>query len=154
MDVDVIREQVRLAQNYGIYGFCFHYYWFNGRRMLDKPLDIFLNALDIDFPFCVNWANENWTRRWNEHNHEVLLEQKYSEEDDLACIKEIGKYVRDKRYIRVKDRPLILIYKSTLFPNINNTIRIWREYCKEAGIGDICLVGINAGAGKSLGETH
>ena len=139
-NLDVMRKQVELAKNYGIYGFCIHYYWFNGKRLLEKPLDNFLNS-DIDFKFCINWANENWTRKWDGAEQEVLLAQKHSDEDDLACIVEICKYVRDERYIRINGKPLIIIYNSAILPDVNNTIKIWRKYCRENGIGEICITG-------------
>jgi len=139
-NVNVIRGQAELARNYGIYGFCFHYYWFCGKRLLEKPLDNFLNS-DIDFPFCVNWANENWSRRWDGSDQEILIAQNHSNEDDLACIAEICKYVRDKRYIRVNGKPLIIIYNAAILPDVNNTIKLWRDYCRKNDIGEICLVG-------------
>ena len=137
---ETIHNQIELAKNYGIYGFCYHYYWFNGKRLLEKPLNLLLNS-EIDFPFCINWANENWSRRWDGQEDDILIEQKHSDKDDLACIKEICKYVQDKRYIRVNGKPLILIYNAAILPNVNNTIKIWRKYCKDSGIGDICIAG-------------
>ena len=137
-NVDVIQRQMKLARNYGIYGFCFHYYWFNGKRLLEKPLNNFFNS-DIDFHFCINWANENWTRKWDGSDEQILIAQKHSDEDDLACIAEICKYIRDKRYIKVNGRPLIIIYNVAVLPNANKTIKIWRKYCRENEIGEICI---------------
>ena len=139
--IETIKHQIKLAQNYGIYGFCFHYYWFNGKRLLEKPLDILLNS-EIDFPFCINWANENWTRRWDGHEDDILMAQHYSPDDDLANITEICKYVRDKRYIRVNGKPLILIYRANILPDANRTIQIWRDYCRKNGIGEVHLAAV------------
>ena len=141
-NIDVIRHQTQLAKNYGIYGFCFHYYWFCGKRLLEKPLDLLLNS-DIDFPFCINWANENWTRRWDGQDQDVLIAQHHSSDDDLACIKEICKYIKDERYIRIDGKPLIIIYYPGILPDANKTIAIWRKHCKEIGIGEICLAATN-----------
>ena len=137
-NIETIKHQIKLAQNYGIYGFCFHYYWFNGKRLLEKPLDLLIES-DIDFPFCINWANENWTRRWDGYEDDILMEQHYSPDDDLANISEICKYVSDKRYIRVNGKPLILIYRANLLPDTNRTIQIWRDYCRQNKIGEIHL---------------
>ena len=80
-----MREQAEMARNYGVYGFCFYYYWFSGRRILERPLDNFLKS-DIDMPFCLCWANENWTRTWDGDTKSVLLEQKYAEDDEEKLI--------------------------------------------------------------------
>jgi glycosyltransferase involved in cell wall biosynthesis len=135
---EVLQRQVELARNYGIYGFCFHFYWFNGRRVLEKPLELF--AKEIDFPFCINWANENWTRRWDGLENDVLLKQEYSDEDDIAFIQEVAKLFRNKNYIRVNNKPLLMIYRPKLFPDIKRTAKRWRNWCRENGIGEIYLV--------------
>ena len=78
---EVMREQAEYAVQYGISAFCFHYYWFSGRRILEKPIDNFL-ASDIKIDFCFCWANENWTRTWSGDTKSVLLEQKYADGDE------------------------------------------------------------------------
>lgn len=137
---EVLKRQVELAKNYGLYGFCFHLYWFNGVKVLDLPLKRYLEDKSLDFPFCVNWANENWTKTWDGKDQDVLLEQKYSHDDDLAFIKHVSHLFEDSRYIRVNGKPLLMIYRVALFPSIKKSAKIWRNYCKEAGIGDIYLV--------------
>lgn len=143
-NIDVMKKQVELAKNYGIYGFLFHYYWFSGKRMLEKPLENFLSDKEgLDFPFCINWANHSWTRIWDASENNILIEQKHSEEDDLACIADISRFLTDDRYIRVDDKPFISIFNPKLLPNPNRTISIWRDYCRKNGIGEIHLVGMD-----------
>ncbi|HEU5264892.1 MAG TPA: glycoside hydrolase family 99-like domain-containing protein, partial [Gaiellaceae bacterium] len=93
-----LEAQAQLARESLLYGFCFYYYWFDGRRLLEKPLEMML-ATGLDLPFCVCWANENWTRRWDGQDHEILMAQSYREEDDLAVIDDLSRYMRHPAYI-------------------------------------------------------
>jgi len=138
-DIEVQQRQIMLAKNYGIYGFCFHYYWFNGKRLLEKPLDQFLENKHLDFKFCINWANENWTRRWDGRNQEIIIKQEYSPQEDFKFIIDAAKYLKDRRYIRVNGKPLILIYRTELIPHLKATAQKWRNWCSENGIGKIFL---------------
>jgi hypothetical protein len=130
---EVLRKQAALARRHGIYGFCFHHYWFTGKRLMAMPVDSLLERPDIDLPFCLNWANENWTRRWDGHDDDVLIAQRYSPEDDAAFMGDLLRYFRDSRYIRIKGRPLLLVYKAQLLPEPAATVARWREACAAAG---------------------
>ncbi len=137
---EIMARQIELAKNYGLYGFCFHYYWFNGKKLLEKPVEDFLKNKDLDFKFCLNWANENWSRRWDGKEGDVLIGQKHSEADDIDFIKEMCKYFVDERYIRIDGKPLLMIYRPSQFPNASETVNRWRQYCRQSGIGEIYLM--------------
>lgn len=139
---DLRLEEARLAQEalaktYGIHGFCYYHYWFNGKRMLHEPLDRKLQNSKEDFPFMLCWANENWTRVWDGSENEILLKQEYSVEDDLNHINQLISYFKDDRYIKVDGKPIFIIYRPNFFPDIENTIKIWREEVKKAGFPDL-----------------
>lgn len=136
---EVRNEQAKLAQQYGLYGFCYHYYWFNGKKLLDLPLKMVLESKEPDFPFCICYANENWTRRWDGQEDDILIKQEHSPESDRNFIQDIIPIFKDDRYIKVKNKPLLLVYRAALFPDILNTTRIWREEAKKAGFDDIFL---------------
>jgi len=101
--------QAALAAEYGIYGFCYYHYWFHGRQVLERPVSEILKTGEPDFPFCLCWANENWTRRWDGLGSEILLEQCYSAADDLAHIRALMPFFSDPRYIRIMDRPFFAV---------------------------------------------
>jgi glycosyltransferase involved in cell wall biosynthesis len=138
-DVSVMARQAELAKVYGLGGFCFYFYWFAGRTLLETPVKQYLENADIDFPFCICWANENWSRRWDGLDSQVLIGQQHSDEDDLAFIEYISVYLRDRRYIRVDGKPLLLVYRPSLLPSAKATALRWRNWCLEHGIGEIYL---------------
>jgi GT2 family glycosyltransferase len=131
--------QVALAERYGVHGFCFYYYWFDGKRLLERPLERLLENESPGFPFCVCWANENWTRRWDGKEHDVLMAQSYGEEDDVSVIEDLSRYLRHPSYIRIGDRPLLLVYHAARFPDMRRTAETWRTECRSRGIGEIYL---------------
>jgi len=151
-----IREaQASLARMHGVYGFCYYHYWFSGKRLLDEPLNAVLASGRPDFPFCVCWANENWTRAWDGMARQILMEQHYSPEDDLAHIRHLIPVLQDSRYIRIEGRPLILIYRVEILPDGRNTARIWREEAVKAGLPGLFLVNVqgpHVGKGTSPEE--
>ncbi len=136
----VMERQIEIAKNYGIHGFCFHHYWFMGKQVMRVPYYNILRNPDLDIPFCLHWANEPWTIRWDGYEQSgALLNQKHDPQDDIAFIKDIEPALRDKRYIRIQGRPLLIIYRPGLFPDIRSTIRRWNAYCTEQGIGALYL---------------
>lgn len=135
-----LEEQATLAATYGIHGFCFYHYWFNGSRLLNRPVDQLIANGTPDFPFCLCWANENWTRRWDGLEQEVLMKQEYSHEDDVAHIEFLSGIFKDKRYICVDGKPVFIVYRPALFPDIKRTVETWREVCRRNGTGELYLM--------------
>ncbi len=139
-DESTAERQAALARQHGIHGFCYYHYWFGGRKILEKPLGRMLRSGRPDFPFCVMWANETWTRRWDGRNQDVLLEQTYGEEDARRFALDLVPALRDPRYIRVDGRPLILVYRPADLPDPLRYTRIWRTVWREQGVGEAHLV--------------
>ena len=123
----VAERQATLARTYGVHGFCYYFYWFNGHRLLERPLEDMLARGTPDFPFCVCWANENWTRRWDGRDDDILLAQSYNLDDSRRLFDAFARLFADPRYIRVDGRPLLLVYKSGLIPETVATTTMWRE---------------------------
>ena len=136
--------QAELAATYGLHGFCYYHYWFNGRRILERPVDEVWKSGQPNFPFCLCWANENWTRRWDGLDAHLLLEQRYSTSDDLAHIRSLLPLFLDTRYIRVADRPLFLVYRASQLPQPQKTTDLWRREAERAGLKGLFLVRVES----------
>ena len=136
---EVRHRQVELARAHGIYGFCYYYYWFNGRRILERPLDRYVADPAIDFPFCICWANENWSRRWDGGNQELLLVQEHDTASDMRFIRDVIPLLKDPRYIRINGMPLLVLYRADLLKIPAATAAGWREECEKAGLPGLHL---------------
>jgi lipopolysaccharide biosynthesis protein len=134
------RAQAALARQYGISAFCYYHYWFSGKVLLERPLQEVLASGEPDFPFLVCWANGSWTRTWNIHDNGVLLEQRYSAEDDREHIRWLMPYLRDPRYVTVRGRPVVIVYRAGLLPDPRETAAIWNEEAKRAGLPGLYLM--------------
>jgi glycosyltransferase involved in cell wall biosynthesis len=138
------RAQAQLATEYGISGFCYYYYWFNGTKLLERPLEDMLASGEPDFPFCICWANENWTRRWDGLDDEILIEQEHSAEHDEEFFRDVLPILEDRRYIRVDGKPMLLVYRVSLLPDAAATARRWRALAQEAGLGELYLCAVQS----------
>ena len=134
--------QAALARAHGVDAFCYYHYWFGGRRLLERPFAEVLASGRPEFPFCVCWANENWTRRWDGLDHEVLMAQRHSPDDARRLVTELIPAFRDRRYLRVNGRPLFLVYNIAAISDVAGSVAIWRDECVRAGVGDpyLCAV--------------
>jgi hypothetical protein len=136
---EVRAAQAQLAREHGVHGFVYYHYWFHGRRLLERPFEEVLASGEPDFPFALCWANEEWTRGWDAQTGHVLVRQEFSEEDDRAHIRYLIRAFSDPRYITIDGRPLMLIYRPTLVPDLMRTSEIWRQEVQKAGFPDIYL---------------
>jgi len=130
---EVREQQAMLAKAYGIYGFCYYHYWFNGRRLLERPFNEVLESGKPDFPLMLFWANETWSRRWLGEERDILLKQTYSTEDDYNHAEFLVTVFKDKRYITIDNRPVFIIYRPFDLPNISDTLNILRTVSKQNG---------------------
>ncbi|MDT8398434.1 MAG: glycoside hydrolase family 99-like domain-containing protein, partial [Pseudomonadales bacterium] len=146
---EVREQQAQLAREHGIHGFCYYYYWFDGKRLLERPLQEMLDSGTPDFPFCICWANENWTRRWDGRESEVLMSQNYSDASKQRFITELLPIFSDRRYIRINGRPLLLIYRAEQIPALSHTLGLWRQQAMAAGLEGLYLVAVKSFNGVS-----
>lgn len=148
------KMQADMAKDAGIYGFCYYHYWFNGKRLMNRPIDEILASGEPDFPFMFCWANENWARNWAGGFHDTLIEQKYCDEDDIQHIRWLCENVFcDKRYVRIDAKPVFAIYRPKFFPDMNHTIELWRKIAKDEFGMEIYLIRVE-GFNDNGPDTH
>lgn len=137
---EVIAQQIALAKGAGVHAFCFHYYWFAGKRLLERPIELFLADSTLDLPFALCWANENWTRRWDGDESDILMGQDHSPEDDRAVFEDMARYIRDPRYLKVGGKPVLVLYRPEVLPDSKATTDRWRAQARAMGIGELHLL--------------
>jgi lipopolysaccharide biosynthesis protein len=136
-------EQVNLAKEYGVDAFCFYHYWFSGKRVLEKPVDLF-SAGEIDFPFFLCWANENWTKNWDGGNREILLEQKYEEGFEASFFSDALNYFQAPNYKKINNSPVLLIYRPEDLPNPRKSLALLRELAVQAGFNGLYISAVSS----------
>ena len=143
---EVRDRQAELAISAGLGGFAYFHYWFNGHRLLERPVDEILRTKKPDFPFLLVWANENWTRGWNGGDNEILMEQRYSLTDDLAHIRALRPALCDDRYLCHDGKPVLAVYRSARLPDPVATTDIWRREAEHWGLPGLYLLRIESAA--------
>ena len=134
LDDDVKIWQANLAKKYGIYGFAYYHYWFNGHMLLEKPMEQMLANKKVDIPFCISWANEAWTKACVGNEKKTFIAQHYGEENEW---KEHFNYLlpffKDERYIKINGKPLFILYRPEIIPCLNKMIDCWQTLAQKNG---------------------
>jgi lipopolysaccharide biosynthesis protein len=142
-DPDVMRSQAALAAEHGVDGFVMYHYWFDGRKLLDAPLRNVLDEPSLEFPFALSWANENWTRRWDGLDSDVLIAQSYGEGWADRFYDDILPALNDPRYVTVDGLPLLLLYRIGHIKNAAAAIARWKERARGDGLGGLHVLAVN-----------
>ncbi len=143
-DASAREAQAELAAAHGIDAFCYWHYWFEGRRLLERPFAEVLASGRPDLPFCLAWANESWSRRWLGEERDVLVRQAYSAEDDAEHARWLVSAFADPRYLKVGERPVFVVYRPHDLPEPSVTTNAIRTAAAEAGLADPYLIGTDA----------
>lgn len=139
--IETIQNQANLAKKYGVDGFVYYHYWFNGKKLLERPCEMLLENkhINIEYAFC--WANEPWARTWDGKDTDVIMAQEYGNKDDWEKhIKYLIPFFKDERYIKVEGKPMIYIYSPCQIPNFDEMIELWNRILKENELDEIYLV--------------
>ncbi|MEK7432436.1 MAG: glycoside hydrolase family 99-like domain-containing protein [Cyanobacteriota bacterium] len=138
--------QINIAKKYGLSGFVYYHYWFKGKMLLEKPAELLLENKSIDFPFCFAWANETWSRTWYGNNNEILLEQDYGDNNDWEKhFYYLLDFFLDSRYIRIDNKPIFIIYKSSSINFSDEIIGLWNNLAKENNLDGIYFINMLTG---------
>jgi len=144
MNSNFLEFQHGMALRYGLHGFCYYYYNFDGHTLLEGPLKIILNNRNIKNNYCICWANESWTRAWYGQNKEVLIEQRYSEKNAIDIFYSLKKYFSDTRYIKINGMPLFVIYNPCDNHSISVYSDIWKYLARKNKFPGIFLVSVES----------
>lgn len=139
-DIKVMEKQAEMAEKYGIYGFCYYHYWFDGKMLMQKPMEQMLQNKNIKLPFCICWANENWTRTWARKSKEILIAQTYNDKQDWAAhFDYLYQFWKDERYIKIDGMPLMIIYRPEIISVRKEMLNYWQELAQKKGLKGIVL---------------
>lgn len=140
-DTNVLKWQAKLARENGVYGFCFYHYWFDGKLLMEKPMENLLNDPTIEINYCICWANETWTKAWAQHSKEILIQQTYSNEKEWdRHFNYLLPFFKDKRYIHMNSKPIMVIYRPEQIENLENMLTYWNNKAKAEGLEGLCFI--------------
>ena len=135
-NLDVLKWQCSLANNYGIFGFCFYHYWFNGKLLLEKPMEMLLEHSEIAINYCVSWANHNWNDSWKASpgKERILIDHDFDDEEDwVSHFNYLLNFFKDSRYIKEDGKPLVVIYIPNIIGKLNKMLALWNAMAIENG---------------------
>lgn len=135
-------QQAALAKEAGIDAFCYYHYWFQGKQLLEMPISRLLGNKTIDMPFCLCWANETWSRTWDGREKEILMEQTYNDEDDLAHAKHLVQIFQDSRYLKIDGKPIFVIYRIANLPNPRHFVEAIQNEAKLMGFDGVRIFAV------------
>lgn len=140
-NLENIISQMKLAKKYGIYGFCYYHYWFNGKLLMQKPLELLRDYKGEKIPYCLCWANEPWTRAWDGKT-DVIMPQNYGNDEKKweKHILYLLSFFKDESYIKIDNRPMLVVYRCSNIQRRNDIFRYYDCKCKEFGFNGIYLV--------------
>lgn len=147
-NVETLRSQAALAKQYGLSGFCFYHYYSKGKKLLEKPAENLLKNESIDTQYFFSWANHDWRRTWYQYNNELLFLQEYGNEDDVrAHYQYLSQFFKDRRYKKIDNKPLFLVYRSDLIKNFETIKSVWNECAHLDGFDGVYFVSTITGRG-------
>ncbi len=140
--LETLRWQIDLARRHGVYGFCHYHYWFDGKQLLETPTNLIMANKDIDFPFCLSWANETWSRRWDAREHHILIQQTHPpvKERWKLHYDYLIKAWTDPRAIKVDGKPVFVIYRPQRIEKVNEMLAYWRDLAKQDGLPGLYFI--------------
>jgi len=139
-NVETMVSQAKLATENGIYGFCYYHYWFNGKKLLERPLEQMINSKNVAMPFCLSWANEPWTRAWEGRSKEILIRQEYGGKKEWEeHLDYLINFFKDDRYIKIDGRPVFLIYRAEAFEGFDKMILFWNKRMRDKGFKELFI---------------
>lgn len=141
LDISTLERQAEQSKKYGIYGFCYYHYWFNGKKLLEKPVELLLEHNEINQRYCLCWANEPWTRSWDGDTGVVLMPQEYGGKDEWEeHFEYLLPFFRDERYIRVDNKPLFVIYRTNSIYCCNEMLAYFHKRALEEGLNGLFVL--------------
>lgn len=141
--IDIHHQQAKLAKENGIDGFCYYHYWFNGKTLLETPLEVIRDNTSIDVKYMICWANENWTRRWDGKDQQVLIAQNYEDYNPNAHFLHMLKYFKDERYEKIDNKPVFVLYRANQIENLGEMIDVWDRMAIENGFQGIYFIAVS-----------
>lgn len=145
----IVRQHV-LAREYGLDGFIYYHYWFSGKKLLEKPVEMLLDLPEATQSFCLCWANEPWTRVWDGKSGEILMPQTFGDKNEwLAHIQYLIKFFEDSRYAKIDNMPVFYVYSPSKIPQFDEMIELWNKVLVSRGFGPLYLIEFISGFNPS-----